>query len=132
ARAEYQIASFIVEGIVEHYLGVKLELIGNLATSTMNHQAVVRGDANVSAIRYTGTALTGALQMDPIKDPEEALKTVVKVIDERFDQKWFPSFGFENTYAFLVTQEMAEEYNLETISDLEPIADELVAGVDTC
>src|SRR5699024_2590375 len=104
SSTEMQIAGFIVEGMIEHYMGVKPELIGNLGTSTMNHQAVAHGDANVSAIRYTGTDLTGPLKMDPIKDPDEAFDTVVKAFDEQFDQKYFPSYGFENTYAFLVTQ----------------------------
>lgn len=131
SSTEMQIAGFIVEGMIEHYMGVKPELIGNLGTSTMNHQAVAHGDANVSAIRYTGTDLTGPLKMDPIKDPDEAFDTVVKAFDEQFDQKYFPSYGFENTYAFLVTQEMAEEYGLEKVSDLEPIADQLKAGADT-
>src|SRR5690606_9689865 len=45
-------------------------------------------------------------------------------------QTWFDSYGFENTYAFTVSRELAEEYNLEKVSDLEPFADELRFGVD--
>lgn len=131
SSTEMQIAGFIVEGMIEHYLGVKPELVGNLGTSTMNHQAVTQGDANVSAIRYTGTDLTGALQMDPIKDPQKTFDTVVKEFSNRFDQKYFPSYGFANTYAFMVTQETAEKYDLEKVSDLETIADQLRAGADT-
>ncbi|MCU2223632.1 osmoprotectant ABC transporter substrate-binding protein, partial [Enterococcus faecalis] len=48
-----------------------------------------------------------------------------------YQQTWFPSYGFENTYVFLVTKETAEKYNLKTVSDLGKVADKLVAGVDT-
>lgn len=130
ASTEAQIVGSVVEEMVKHYTDIPTELINNLGTSTINHQAVVQGDADVGAIRYTGTDLTGALQMDPITDPKEAFNIVVEKFDERFDQKWYPSFGFANTYAFLVTQDLADEYNLETVSDLEPIADELTAGAD--
>jgi osmoprotectant transport system permease protein len=36
--------------------------------------------------------------------------------------------AFNNTYTLAVTKELAEEYQLETISDLIPIADEIKAG----
>ena len=130
ASTEAQIVGSVVEEMVKHYTEIPTELINNLGTSTINHQAVVQGDADVGAIRYTGTDLTGALQMEPVTDPEKAFNIVVEKFDERFDQKWYPSFGFANTYAFLVTQDLADEYNLETVSDLEPIADELTAGAD--
>ena len=59
------------------------------------------------------------------------MELVVAGFDDEFDQKWFPSYGFANTYAFMVTQELADQYDLVTISDLEDIASELDAGVDT-
>ncbi len=38
--------------------------------------------------------------------------------------------GFDNTYAVAVTQSVAEKYNLETISDLVPVAPQLVFGAE--
>ena len=38
--------------------------------------------------------------------------------------------GFENTYAIGVPQALADEYGLETISDLIPIADQLTFGAE--
>lgn len=130
ASTEAQIIGSVVEEMIKHYTDIPTELINNLGTSTINHQAVVQGDADIGAIRYTGTDLTGALQMDPVNDPKVAFDIVVEEFDKQFDQKWYPSYGFANTYAFLVTQELAKEYNLETVSDLEPIAQELTAGAD--
>lgn len=56
---------------------------------------------------------------------------VVEGYDERFDQKWYPSYGFANTYAFMVREETAEKYGLEKVSDLEEYKDEFDVGVDT-
>lgn len=131
STTEQQIAGYIVEGMVEHYIDIDAQIVNNLGSSTLNHQALIGGDANVAAIKYTGTSLTGELGQDPITDPEKALDVVVDGFAAEFDQKWFPTYGFANTYAFMVTQELAEEYDLVTISDLEDIAGELDAGVDT-
>lgn len=128
---ETQLLSYMVKGMVDHYLpDAPVDMVNNLGSSTLNHQALIGGDANISAVRYTGTSLTGELGMDPLTDPEKAYETVVKGFDEKFDQIWFPSYGFANTYAFLVTRAFAEKNNLNTISDLATIAPTLRAGID--
>ena len=128
---EAQVLAFVVEGMVQHYLPeVPVGLVNNLGSSTLNHQALIGGDANVSAARYTGTSLTGELAQEPITNPEEAYDAVVKGFDEQFNQVWFPSYGFSNTYAFLVTKDFAETNGVYKISDLESKADSLTAGVD--
>lgn len=131
STTEQQIVGYIVEGMVEHYIDIDAQIVNNLGSSSLNHQALIGGDANVAAIKYTGTSLTGELGQDPITDPQKALDVVVDGFAEEFDQKWFPTYGFANTYAFMVTQELADQYDLVTISDLEDIAGELDAGVDT-
>lgn len=130
ATTEMSILGYIVEGMVEHYIDIDANVVTNLF-STMNHQATMTGAANISGVRYTGTSLTGELGREPITDPELAEKTVIQAFDEEFNQKWFPSYGFANTYAFLVREEAAEEYGLEKVSDLEEFKDEFDVGVDT-
>lgn len=131
STTEQQIMGYIVEGMVEHYIDIDAQIVNNLGSSSLNHQALIGEDANVSAIKYTGTSLTGELGQDPITDPEVALELVIEGFAAEFDQKWFPTYGFANTYAFMVTQELADQYDLITISDLEDIAGELDAGVDS-
>lgn len=131
STTEQQIIGYIVEGMVEHYIDIDAQIVNNLGSSSLNHQALVGGDANVAAIKYTGTSLTGELGHAPVTDPEKALELVVDGFAAEFKQKWFPTYGFANTYAFMVTQELADQYNLVTISDLEDVAGELNAGVDS-
>jgi len=129
--SEAQIIASIVAGMVEHYTEKNTTIINNLATTTINHQAMMNGDASISAARYTGTDLTTTLNLPPEKDPAKAFDIVKREFEERYNQTWFPSYGFENTYVFLVRKDTAEKYNLKKVSDLKNVADELVAGVDT-
>lgn len=129
--SEAQILAGIVAGMVEHYTDKNTTIINNLATTTINHQAMINGDASISAARYTGTDLTTTLGLPPEKDPKKAFAVVKEEFEKRYSQTWFPSYGFENTYVFLVRKDTAEKYNLTKVSDLKNVADELVAGVDT-
>lgn len=112
---EGQILAYMMKYMIEHYSDEKVEIINNLGSSTVVHQAMVNGDANISAVRYTGTDLTGALQAEPIKDPEKALAFVQQAFADRFQQTFFDSYGFENTYAFMVSRETANKYNLKKL-----------------
>lgn len=129
--SEAQILASLVAGMVEHYTDKNTAIINNLATTTINHQAMINGDASISAARYTGTDLTTTLNLPPEKDPKKAFAIVRQEFEKRYDQTWFPSYGFENTYVFLVRKDTAEKYNLKKVSDLKNVADQLVAGVDT-
>lgn len=127
---EMDMMGYMIEGMVEHYIDIDANVVTNLS-SGMNHQAFMTGDANISGVRYTGTSLTGELDQEATTDPEEAERIVVEQFKEKFDHIWYPSYGFSNTYAFMVRAETAEEYGLETVSDLEEYKDEFSVGVDT-
>ncbi len=131
ASTEATILTYLLEDMIEHYIDTDVETIINLGSSTMVHQAMLLGDANVGAAKYTGTSLTGEMNQDPITEPEKALEVVVEGFDQEFDMEWYPTYGFANTYAFMVTQDVADEYGFEKISDVGPYADELTAGVDS-
>lgn len=128
---ESQILTYIVHDMIEHYTDLDTDVIVNMGSTTMANQAMVQNDANIASSMYTGSVIAGILGRDEIpKDPEEALRVVREGVDEELGQKWYPTWGFANTYAFMVRPETAEEYGLETISDLEKVSDELAAGVD--
>ncbi|QUR95185.1 osmoprotectant ABC transporter substrate-binding protein [Macrococcoides canis] len=128
---ESQILAHMIKILVEKETDHPVELINNLGSGTVVHQAMIRGDANISSARYTGTDLTGPLGKDPITDPEKARSVVVKGFQDQFDQHYFDSYGFENTYAFMVTKATAKKYNLKTVSDMKKVAQNLRAGVDS-
>lgn len=130
---EAQIMSHMTRLMIEHYSDGEIQptMINNLGSSTIQHYALLTGDANVSGVRYTGTDMTGVLDLPPVNDPEVAMEQTQKGFDEQFDMKFYDSYGFDNTYAFMVTRETAEEYDLQTTSDLAEYTDEFAVGVDT-
>lgn len=131
STSENQILANIVKLMIENYTDEEVVMINNLGTSTVTHNAMVNGDINISAGRYTGTDLSGNLGLPPEKDPQKAFDIVSQEFEKRFNQRWFPSYGFANTYAFMVSKETADKYGLEKISDLKDVSSELTAGVDT-
>ncbi|GAF40308.1 osmotically activated L-carnitine/choline ABC transporter, substrate-binding protein OpuCC [Agrilactobacillus composti DSM 18527 = JCM 14202] len=130
SSTESQIMANMLAELINHELGYKTTLVNNLGSTTVVHQAMVRNDADISATRYTGTDLTATLLLPVQKDPKIASKIVKREFKSRYHQTWFPSYGFADTYAFMVTQATAKKDKLNTISDLGKIAPNMNAGVD--
>jgi osmoprotectant transport system substrate-binding protein len=128
--AESKTMGYIIEEMIKHYTDLDTTLISNLGSSVVQHKAMTDGEVDLTSTRYTGTDMA-ILGEEPITDPEKALQVVQKEFAEQFDQTWFGSYGFANSYAFTVTNDLAEKENLEKVSDLEKIASEISAGVDS-
>lgn len=109
--------------LIEEKTDLKPELKTNLAASVL-YEAIKSDEVDLY-LEYTGTALT-YLGFEPLTDSKEVLDIVVKEFDEQFNIKWMKPYGFNNTYAMVVTQETAEKYNLKTITDLADVADQMV------
>src|SRR5699024_5727806 len=122
--------AYIIKYLIEHETDQHAEIVGNMGSSIVQHQAQTQGEVDITSTRYTGTDLPGALDMDPVTDPDEALDIVQTEFEDQFDQTWFDPYGFANSYAFTVTGELAEEEDLEKVSDIEDIAPDLEFGVD--
>ena len=77
---------------------------------------------------YTGTGLLAILHEEGIHDPRAAYRRVASEFSRRWDLRWLPPLGFENTYAVAVRPETARRYALRTLSDLGRASPQLVAG----
>lgn len=129
---EHDILANALKQYIEANTDLEVELKTGLGASSLSHAAMLSNEAQITAIRYVGTDLTGALNIqEPIRDPEEAYNRVKQGFQDEFDMTYFPPYGFENTYAFAVRRETAEQYGLKTISDLGKVADQMNVGVDT-
>ena len=92
---------------------------------------MINDDADISSTRYTGTDLVGVLEQQPIRNPQKAMSITQTLFNKKFDQTFFDSYGFENTFAFMVTKETAQKYNLRTVSDLKKIKNKVNVGTDS-
>ena len=91
------------------------------------HEAVRRGQVD-GYVEYTGTAWTAILKRPPISDAQRVWKETVKRYQSQFGLTVFPSLGFDNTFAILVRTGDAQRHQLQTISDLLPLAPTWRAG----
>lgn len=127
---ESAVLASITHQMITHYTDLRVEEIGNLGSSVVQHQAMMDGDVDITPTRYTGTEISSTLGEDPIKDPEKALEFTQHAFQKRFDQKFFDPYGLENTYAFTIRKDLAEKENISKISDLEEYASDFRFGVD--
>lgn len=86
-------------------------------------------NANIDLyLEYTGTIYGDTLGYSPNSDMVEVYDTSKADLKELYDIDALKQFSFNNTYVLSVTEETAEEYNLEKISDLAPVAGDLKIG----
>lgn len=122
--------------------GYEVERQINLGGTVVAHEALLNGDID-TYVEYTGTGLLAILGMElPERNaspeagatPESGVgkdpvyDIVAREYSERFGIEWLEPWGFNNTYVMAVRAETAEELGLETISDLEGHAGDMIVG----
>ncbi|GAK04441.1 LOW QUALITY PROTEIN: osmotically activated L-carnitine/choline ABC transporter, substrate-binding protein OpuCC [Geomicrobium sp. JCM 19037] len=127
---ESEIWGYTLAHMIEHYTDLETELVTNLGSTMVLHQAMMQEEVDITATRYTGTDIAGVLNYEDVTDPEEAMQIVQQEFDELFNQTWQESYGFDNSYTVSVTEAFAEQENIEHVDDLKPFADEMNFGVD--
>jgi len=128
---ETKVMAHVYKQLIEDQTDLSVEVSEDLATSPVVIEAMQAGDLQGST-QYTGTSLASFFSIENPQDPEATLQQAKDDFGgEEFNFHWFDSLGFSNTYTFTVREEIAEEYDLEKVSDLEDVAGELSAGFDT-
>ena len=107
--------------------GFKVDRKIGLGGTVICHEAIVRGDINVY-VEYTGTGLTTMLKKPVMKDPEEVYQMVKKDYEEKFKLTWLKPWGFNNTYCIVMRKDDAERLRVRKVSDLKPLAKDLIFG----
>lgn len=127
---EQQVMAAMIQQMIEHYSDLNTTIINNLGSSTVTFEAQQRNEADLTAIRYNGTDFQTVLNKSGDTDPKIVDEKVRRVFKDKYDMVYFPSYGFADTYQFMVSQEYAKKHHLETVSDLEKIAPEMRVGID--
>lgn len=125
---EQLIVGEIAAALLEN-AGYTVERNLNLNTTNIVHQAMLNGELNLY-IEYTGTGLTSVLNLPVQTDPQQVYNTVKQEYESRFKMTWLEPWGFNDTYALIMTKARADELGIKTISDLQGKADQLVLGSD--
>ncbi|SHE99161.1 osmoprotectant transport system substrate-binding protein [Desulfofundulus australicus DSM 11792] len=115
--------------LIEAKTDLQVERKLNLGGTLVCFNALKNGDLDLYP-DYTGTGLMAILKQPVETDPDKVYNYVQEQYNKKFKLKWLKPFGFNNTYAIAVPRETAEKYNLEKVSDLVPLAGNMVFGAE--
>ncbi|MDD2591930.1 MAG: glycine betaine ABC transporter substrate-binding protein [Erysipelotrichaceae bacterium] len=130
--AEIMIINQMVKQLVEEYTDATVVIRDGM--TLVNQFKEMQGDnpSNDLFLTYDGSTLASIFNRNPSDVPEgmTLFEYTRQVGEEEYGVTSLDKIGINNTYAIAVTRETAEKYNLEKVSDLIPIADELVFGAE--
>ena len=130
--SETQIMTRMAKMLIEDRAGLNVTIQDQM--SQVNNFNTLKGDNHSCdlMISYDGTLLTTFLGLDPKDVPagETLYSYANAVAGERYGLRLLQPLGFDNTYAIAVSKQAAETYDLHKISDLQPVAGQLVFGAE--
>lgn len=128
--SEMRIIHQMVKLLVEEHTDLTVDIRDEMSPVN-SYNELVKGNSDLMN-SYDGTLLTTFLHLDPTDVPDgQALYDFVnEVAMEESQVRLLDKLGTNNTYAIAVPQHIADQYNLETVSDLIPVAGELVFGAE--
>jgi osmoprotectant transport system substrate-binding protein len=127
---EPKIIAEMYKALVEDRTDLKVEVKPDLSASPVVIKAMKNKEIDMATL-YTGEIFNGYFDIEQTKDRAKVLQQAQTGFDKNYDFKWFDPYGFENTYAFTVRKDLAEQHHLEKISDLTNEAKNMKVGVDT-
>lgn len=127
---EQQIMANVIDQMIKHYSSYKTTIVNNLGSGTVSFEAQKRGDTDLTAIRYTGTDYQTTLNLNGEKDPNKVNAIVKSSFKKKYQMTYFPTYGFADTYQFMVRQDYAQQNNLKQVSDMKRVANDLRVGID--
>ena len=116
-------------GLIIKDAGYEVEITKGIGGGTNNiHPAIVNGDFDLYP-EYTSSGWVMVLDHSAAGvDDTEMLDSLKSEYQENFGMTWVSLYGFNNTFAVAVREDVAQRYNLKTTSDLAAVAGELNFG----
>ena len=130
--SETQLMHHMVKMLVEDKTDLSVNIKDQM--SQVNNFNALKSDGHTCdlMISYDGTLLTTFFHQDvtDVPDATTIYDYVNKIAAEKYNMQLLEKLGFDNTYAVAVPQEIADKYNLEKVSDLVPVANQLTFGAE--
>jgi osmoprotectant transport system substrate-binding protein len=127
-----KLLSHMVEALIEDRTDFEVNITKDISASPLIINAMDQEELHIATL-YSGELYNNHFDDDQVEfttDPEKTLNQAQTLFAEKFNFKWHDSLGFQNKYTIAIENEFAEKNNIETISDLEPYADQLRFGTD--
>lgn len=126
--AEPEILINMYKLLIEQETDLTVQLKPGLGKTSFVFNALKSGSIDIYP-EFTGTAISEFLKEEAINNnQEDAYLQAKEGMQEQFDMVMLSPMSYNNTYALAVSQELAESYQLQKISDLKPIEQKVKAG----
>lgn len=125
---EQYILGEMLDILIEQDTDLTVDLTQGVGGGTSNIEPAMESGEFDLYPEYTGTAWNAVLKNDSVytEDEFEQLQSEY----EDMGMTWTCMYGFENTYGLVIRKEIADEYGIETYSDLQKIAPNLTFGAE--
>ena len=125
---------YILSHMIAHLMrdhGYQAEVKEALGGTMINYEALKKG--NIDAyVEYTGTAYNVILKLPPLEqwDVDKIYRDVERELMKQDQIAIAARLGFRDDYAIALNKDWVQERGINTLSELEPYADELSLGTD--
>lgn len=126
---EQYILGEMLDILIEENTDLNVEITQGVGGGTSNIQpAMEKGEFDIYP-EYTGTAWNMVLKNEELYT-EDMFSRLQSEYKDNYHMEWAGMYGFNNSYALAVRKEIAEQYDLKNISDLQSVAPELTFGAE--
>lgn len=125
--SEQLILGNMLADLIEAKTNLDVERKLNLGGTQVAFSALKNGNIDMY-VDYTGTGLVDILKKSPDSDPDRVYQIVQKEFKKKYAIELLNPLGFNNTYALAVRQDTANQYGLNTISDLAKVSNQFILG----
>lgn len=126
---EQYVLGEMLELLIEQDTDLDVELTQGVGGGTSNIQPAMESGEFDLYPEYTGTAWNMVLKQEGLYT-EELFEDMQESYKQDLDMQWIGMYGFNNTYGLVVRREIAEQYDLQTYSDLSAVSDQLIFGAE--
>ena len=126
---EQYILGEMLDMLIEQDTDLNVELTQGVGGGTSNIQPAMESGEFDLYPEYTGTGWNMVLKHDGLYT-EDLFSELEEEYSQRFHMDWVGMYGFNNTYGLVVRREIAQQYHLQTYSDLRSVAGSLTFGAE--
>ena len=123
--SEQEILNYMLKYLIEKNTDVEVNQSLSLGSSSIVLDAMKTGDVDMY-VDYTGTIYGSVLGLEPNSDVEAVYNTVKDEMKKQYNFTVLEPLGFNNTYTLAMSKQTADKYNIETISDLCKVSNQLI------
>jgi len=126
--AEPEILINMYKLLIEQETDLTVQLKPGLGKTSFVFNALKSGSIDIYP-EFTGTAISEFLKQEAINNNQaDVYRQARDGLLKQFDMVMLSPMSYNNTYALAVSKDLAETYQLQTISDLKPIEQAVKAG----